>query len=64
MKTAVPELTFNQHDIQCVNKAYDIKKRSEYFYQGKVKGSPGQYSQVFVDWLMQQHQKDGQFFPS
>lgn len=62
VKAAVPGLAINQHDIQCVNKAYDVKKRSEYFYQGKVKGSPGQYSQAFVDWLIQQYQRDGEFF--
>ncbi|SMH67291.1 protein of unknown function [Acidithiobacillus ferrivorans] len=62
VKAAVPGLAINQHDIQCVNKAYDVKKRPEYFYQGKVKGSPAQYSQAFVDWLIQQHQRDGEFF--
>lgn len=62
MKVAVPRLTINQHDIQCVNKAHGVKKRPEYFYQGKVKGSPAQYSQAFVDWLIQQHQRDGEFF--
>lgn len=62
VKAAVPGLTINQHDIQCVNKAYGVKKRPEYFYQGKVKGSPVQYSQAYVDWLIQQYQRDGQFF--
>lgn len=62
LKAAVPSLTINQHDIQCINKVHGVKKRSEYFYQGKVKGSPAQYSQRFVDWLIQQHQRDGEFF--
>lgn len=62
VKAAVQGLTINQHDIQCVNKAYGVKKRPEYFYQGKVKGSPAQYSQAFVDWLVQHHQRDGEFF--
>ena len=61
-RAAVHGLTINQHDIQCVNKVHGVKKRPEYFYQGKVKGSPAQYSQAFVDWLILQHQKDGQFF--
>jgi len=39
-----------------------VKKRPEFFYQGKVKGSPVQYSQAYVDWLIQQYQKDGEFF--
>jgi len=59
---AVPGLSINQHDIQCVNKAFGVKKRPEYFYQGEVKGSPAQYSLAFVDWLIQQHQRDAEFF--
>jgi len=62
VKAAVPGLAINQHDIQCVNKAFGVRNRSEYFYQGRVKGSPAQYSQAFVDWLIQQHQRDGEFF--
>ena len=62
VKAAVPSLIINQHDIQCVNRVYGIRQRPEHFYQGKVDGSPAQYSQAFVDWLIQHHQKDGQFF--
>lgn len=60
-KTA-PGMIINSYDIQCVNNAYGIKNRSECFYQGKVKGSPGQYSQSFVDWLNKQYQNDPAFF--
>lgn len=59
---AVPGLSINPYDIQCVNKAHGVRQRPEYFYQGTVKGSPGQYSPAFVDWLVQQHRKDQQFF--
>lgn len=62
MKAKVPSLSINQHDIQCVNKAHGVRQRPEYFYQGSVKGSPAQYSETFVHWLIQQHQKDGAFF--
>jgi len=62
LTAAVPGLTINQHDIQCVNKVHGVRQRSEYFYKGAVKGSPGQYSQAFVDWLVQQHHSDPQFF--
>ena len=57
------DLTINQHDIQCVSKVFAIKeRRQDFFYQGKVKGSPGQYSLTFVDWLIGQYQIDNQFF--
>jgi len=59
---AITGLQINQHDIQCVNKVYGIKQQPEYFYQGKVKGSPAQYSTAFVDWLISQFQRDRQFF--
>ena len=62
LKAAVTGLSINPHDIQCVNKAYGIRQRPEFFYQGTVKGSPGQYSPAFIDWLTQQNQKDPQFF--
>lgn len=52
----------NKHDIQCVNKVYGIKKRQEYFYQGEVPGSPVQFSQAFVDWLIDRYKKDTDFF--
>ena len=55
-------LQINSHDILCVNKVYRIKDRSEYFYQGKVKNSPGQYSHAFIDWLVERHRQDEQFF--
>ena len=56
-------LQINPHDIQCVNKVYGIKYRPEFFYKGKVKNSPGQYSQAFVNWLLKEHGQDEQFFP-
>ena len=56
------ETQINPHDIQCINKVYGIKGRPEYFYRGKVAGSPGQYSQAFVDWILREYRKDNQFF--
>ena len=57
------DLQINPHDIQCIDKMYNIQeKRTDFFYRGKVKGSPGQYSLAFVDWLVRQYQMDNQFF--
>jgi len=52
----------NQHDVQCVNKVHGVKKRADWFYQGKVVGSPSQYSQVFVDWMVERVNQDPHFF--
>lgn len=61
-KKITTERQINQYDIQCINKVYDMKKESKYFYQGKVEGSPGQYSRAFVDWIIKQYKRDEHFF--
>ena len=62
VKSAALDIPINQYDIQSVNRMHGVKQRPEYFYQGKVKGSPGQYSPAFVDWLIQQYRRDREFF--
>jgi hypothetical protein len=62
LRTALPELSINQHDIQCANKVHGVRQRPEYFYKGTVKGSPGQYSSAYLDWLIQQYRNDREFF--
>ena len=52
----------NSYDIQCTNRVYGVESRSEFFYQGKVKGSPRQYSRVYVEWLINKHKSDPDFF--
>jgi hypothetical protein len=52
----------NPYDIQCVNKVYDVRKRSEFFYKSTVQGSPSQYSREFVEWLTKQYKNDNAFF--
>ena len=55
-------IEINSYDIQCIIRVHRTKSRPEYFYQGKVMGSPGQYSQSFIDWLVERHRQDKQFF--
>lgn len=54
--------SINQYDITCINKVYDIKKRSELYYKGRVQGSPTQYSLLFVEWVLRQYKNDNKFF--
>ncbi|MDE2786506.1 MAG: DUF3644 domain-containing protein [Chloroflexota bacterium] len=54
--------TINQYDVQSVNNTHSIKKRADFFYQGKVPGSPVQYSPMYADWLVTRFQQDDQFF--
>jgi hypothetical protein len=41
---------------------YNVKRRPDFFYQGTVPGSPVQYSEAFVEWLLKQLEKDPDFF--
>ena len=52
----------NQFDIQSFNRAHGVKKKPEWFYQGKVKGSPSQYSEAFKDWILARYAQDATFF--
>ena len=56
------KLHVSQYEIQCVVNVYGIKKRSEFFYQGTIKGSIGQYSPAFIAWLLREYEKDNDFF--
>ena len=55
-------LSVNQYDIQCMAAIHGIKSRPEFFYQGKIPGSPGQYSQSFIEWMTMRYQQDKEFF--
>lgn len=61
LKSILP-CKFNQFDVQCANTVYKVKRQSRFFYQGKIKGSPGQYSTTYADWLVKQYEKDSKFF--
>jgi len=52
----------NQFDVRCLDLAHDVRKRADWFYQGKVKGSPTQYSTVFRDWILERFAQDSLFF--
>ena len=62
VKSMTSNKKINSFDIQCINKVYNVKANSGYFYQGRIKGSPGQYSQAFVDWIFKRYKQDNHFF--
>lgn len=55
-----PKINF--FDIQSIKKAFGIRKRPDFFYQSKIKGSPGQYSSAFFEWIVKQFSNDADFF--
>jgi hypothetical protein len=54
--------SINAHDLLCVRRVHEIDKRPEFYYWSRVQGSPKQYSQGYVDWLVRQHERDPEFF--
>jgi hypothetical protein len=48
------------YDIFCLRKVYEIDTKPNFFYKPKF-ASP-QYSNSFVNWLIEQFEKDNQFF--
>jgi len=50
----------NTHDILSVRRTHSTDERPEFFYHGKF--SSAQYSDAFIDWLVQSFEEDNQFF--
>jgi hypothetical protein len=54
--------TINSHDITCIKFMYNVSKdHPEFVYKSHKLSSP-QYSQEFVDWLVEQYFKNKNFF--
>ncbi len=50
----------NPHDILSVRRTHDTDERAEFFYHGKF--SSAQYSEAFLDWLVNNFEEDRTFF--
>lgn len=50
------------YNIECVVNAYRIRNRPEFYYKGKIPGSPTQYSDHFINWMIKELSKDNEFF--
>jgi hypothetical protein len=54
--------SINPYDIQSINIVYEIRKRPDFYYKGKIKGSPTQYSLTFIEWIIKEYDKNNNFF--
>ena len=61
LKELPPGTHFTSFDLQCIVRAHGVKKRPDWFYKGSVVGSPLQYSDSLVAWVVQQVKKDNRF---
>lgn len=55
-------IQLTQHDIVAVVAAHRTNTRSEFFFQARVKNAPKQYSQKFIDWIIERYRQDPNFF--
>lgn len=56
-----PEKPITTGDVRAVAAAHKVQRRPEWFYRGKVIGSPGQYGRRFLDWFVSRYRSDRQF---
>ena len=52
----------NKYDVQCMKRVFGVESRNDWFYKGQIQGSPGQYSQGFLDWVRKEFDQDADFF--
>lgn len=52
----------NQYDLQAVNAVHSIQSKPKMHYRSPVEGSPGTYSQAYVDWIVESVKNDPSFF--
>jgi Putative DNA-binding domain/EC042_2821-lke REase len=55
-------VTFNSHDVQSVKRAHDIGEETRPDFVHKPRFGWYQYSDAFVDWLIERHTRDPEFF--
>lgn len=61
--TRLPEgVSVNQHDLLSVRRIYEIGEATHPEFTHEPKFTSPQYSDAFVDWLVQSYERDPQFF--
>jgi Protein of unknown function (DUF3644)/EC042_2821-lke REase len=58
-----PEKSISTGDLQAVVFAEHVKQNQEWFFQGKVPGSPPCYSRRFADWFVTRYKQDPSWLP-
>lgn len=54
------DVEINRYDVQCINAVHDMKSNSTYCHEPRY-GST-QYSEAFIDWVLDRYQTDEEFF--
>lgn len=53
--------TINTHDIKCIAEIHNLKDNPNIYYRSKFATTP-QYSDAFVDWVLEKYNIDSRFF--
>jgi hypothetical protein len=61
-KLLSPEISINQGHIQDIRRIHRIDNRANFRHKGRIPGAPTQYSQAFVEWIVESYKKDNSFF--
>lgn len=61
-KQLAPDIVINQGHIQDIRQIHRTDNRANFRHKGRIPGAPTQYSQEFVDWIVDNYRKDTSFF--
>jgi hypothetical protein len=61
LKPQIEDYDIRTYEIQCVRRIYNIDNNPSYYYKPKFSSSP-QFSDSFIEWLVQQFNADHDFF--
>ena len=53
--------TLNGYHVRCIRSAHSIDSPSKMYYRPDINGSRPQYGQAFVDWVVEEFEKDNLF---
>jgi Schlafen, AlbA_2 len=54
------DTTVSSHDLQCVRRVYKVDENPMFTYQAQH--SPRKYTEGFVDWILNRHEENPEFF--
>jgi hypothetical protein len=60
-KRAGGKFHVTQHNISAINHCYNITKKDEYFHHSGITGAPKQYSDRYVEWIVERATTDPTF---
>jgi len=55
-------IKINQAHIQDIRRVHLIEEKPHFFHKGRIPGAPKQYSESFVDWIVENFSRDSDFF--